>query len=374
MIKKGGFSSVKSKLNRGRENKIYIGIIITLGVLFGVFFTSKSWMYDDSAIAQTPYNEPINGLNQTTLILRSWEYNPKNQLMEVSIETVHTGTDAVEPTFTFEAKGKDSKETYPAKKVYESDNVMVVHIKNVPIEYHVIGLFVTEHRDEKILKQEYKRQLKNDSDVATTELDKIKKSDLPKPEDVIVVGDYREIKVNKSLVVKSDKAYQKEAIVEDMKRIKQEITVIIDENIPFQKELVSTLTKEKASLKSEMEYETKEEQAETEKEIDNKENAISSAGEEIEQYKSKVKELKEKYENREEKLDALLHPERQIGKENQQTKEQKQQQEANKKQGESQKQEEKKQDKKKKDQSEKKQKKQQQKNKKEDKSSKKEDK
>ena len=37
MIKKGGFSSVKSKLNRGRENKIYIGIIITLGVLFGVF-------------------------------------------------------------------------------------------------------------------------------------------------------------------------------------------------------------------------------------------------------------------------------------------------------------------------------------------------
>jgi len=316
-------------------------------------------MYDDSAIAQTPYNESINGLNQTTLILRSWEYNPKNQLMEVTIESVHTGTDAAEPTFTFEAKGKESKESYPAKKVYESDNVMVVHIENVPTEYHVIGLFVTEHRDDKILKQEYKRQLKNDSDVATTELDKIKKSDLPKPEDVIVVGDYREIKVNKNLVVKSDKAYQKEAIMEDMKRIKQEITVIIDENIPFQKELVSTLTKEKASLKSEMEYETKEEQAETEKEIDNKENAISSAEEEVEQYKSKVKELKEKYENREEKLDALLHPERQI--------QQKQQQEANKKRGESQTQEEKKQDKKKKEKTEKKKKKK-------DKSSKKEDK
>lgn len=367
MIKKGGFSSVKSKLNRGRENKIYIGIIITLGVLFGVFFTSKSWMYDDSAIAQTPYNESINGLNQTTLILRSWEYNPKNQLMEVTIESVHTGTDAAEPTFTFEAKGKESKESYPAKKVYESDNVMVVHIENVPTEYHVIGLFVTEHRDEKILKQEYKRQLKNDSDVATTELDKIKKSDLPKPEDVIVVGDYREIKVNENLVVKSDKAYQKEAIIEDMKRIKQEIAVIIDENIPFQKELVSTLTKEKASLKSEMEYETKEEQAETEKEIDNKENAISSAEEEVEQYKSKVKELKEKYENREEKHDALLHPERQIEKENQQVKEQKQQQKANEKQEKSEKQEEKRQDKKTKEQTEKKKKKK-------DKSSKKGDK
>ncbi|WP_180991517.1 hypothetical protein [Mammaliicoccus sciuri] len=267
-------------------------------------------MYDDSAIAQTPYNESINGLNQTTLILRSWEYNPKNQLMEVTIETVHTGTDAAEPTFTFEAKGKESKETYPAKKVYESDNVMIIHIEHVPTEYRVIGLFVTEHRDDKILKQEYKRQLKNDSDVATTETDKVEMSDLPKAEDVIIVGDYREIEVNKNLVAKSDKEYQREAIVTDMERIKQEISTIIDENIPFQEELIAALTKEKTSLKNEMEFETKEEQSETEKEIEHKDNAISSAEEETEQYKSKVKELKKKYENREEKLDALLHPER----------------------------------------------------------------
>ncbi|MBT2218477.1 hypothetical protein KK120_22025 [Virgibacillus dakarensis] len=317
-------------------------------------------MYDDSAIAQTPYNESINGLNQTTLILRSWEHNPKNQLMEVTIETVHTGTDAAEPTFTFEAKGKESKELYPAKKAYESDSVMVVHIENVPTEYHVIGLFVTEHRDEKILKQEYKRQLKNDSDVATTELDKIKKSDLPKPKDVIIVGDYREIEVNKNLVAKSSKAYQKEAIMEDMKRIKREIAVIIDENIPFQKELIATLTKDKSSLKNEMEFETKEEQSETEKKIEHKDNAISSAEEEIEAHKSKVKELKEKYENREEKLDALLHPERQLAEESHEPKEQKQLEKTKKKHEKHQKQDAKKQDKKEKGQSKKEQKKQQQ--------------
>ncbi len=355
MIREGGFSRVKSKFNRGRENKVYIGIIVTLGVLLGVFLTSKSWMYDDSAIAQTPYNKSVNGLNQTTLVLRSWEYNPKNQLMEVTIETVHTGTDAAEPTFTFEAKGEESKETYPAKKVYESDNVMVIHIEHVPTEYRVIGLFVTEHRDDKILKQEYKRQLENDSDVATEETDKIKKSDLPKPEDVIIVGDYREIEVNKNLVAKSDKAYQKEAIVTDMERIKQEISTIIDENIPFQEELIATLTKEKTSLKNEMEFETKEEQTETEKEIDKKKNAISSAEEEIEAYKSKVKELKEKYDNREEKLDALLHPERQLAEENHEPKEKKQQQKSKKKHEKHQKQDAKKQDNKEKDQSKKKQ-------------------
>lgn len=322
---------MKSKFGSGRENKVYIVMIITLSILFGVFFTSKSWMYDDSAIAQTAYNESINGLNQSTLILRNWEYNPNNQLMEVTIETVHTGTDAVEPTFTFVGKGKETKETYPAKKVYESDNIMVVQIENVPTEYHVIGLFVTEHRDEKILKQEYKRQLMNDSDVATTALDEIKESDLPKPEDVIIVGDYREIKVNKKLVTKSNKAYQKETIIADMNRIKQEISVIIDENIPFQEELMATLTKEKIALQGEMEFETKEEQDETNKEIEQKENAVLLAREQIEQHKAKVKELREKYKYREEKLNALLHPERQSEKEKQRTKEQKQQQQEEKK-------------------------------------------
>lgn len=341
--------SVKSKFGSRRENKVYIGIIITLGILFGVLFTSKSWMYDDSAIAQTPSNESINGLNQTTLILRNWEYNPKNQLMEVTIETVHTGTDAVEPTFTFEAKGKESKEAYPAKKVYESDNVMVVHIENVPTEYHVIGLFITEHRDEKILKQEYKQQLMNDSDVATAASDEINESNLPKPKDVIVVGDYREIEVNKNLITKSDKAYQKETIISDMKRIEQEISIIIDENIPFQEGLIATLTKERTALQEEMEYETKEEQDETTKEIENKENAISSADDEIEHYKTNVKELKEKYENREEKLNALLYPERQLEKERQR--------EAKKKHEESQR-------KKKKEQAKRKQQKQQQEKKK----------
>src|SRR5699024_448240 len=204
------------------------------------------------------------------------------------------------------------------------------------------------------------------SDVATTETDKIKKSDLPNPKDVIIVGDYREIEVNKNLVAKSDKAYQKEAIVTDMERIKQEISTIIDENIPFQEELIAALTKEKIkkekrTKKNEMKNETKKEQTKTEKEIEHKDNAISSAEEEIEANKLKVKELKEKYENREEKLAALLHSERQLVEENQEPKEQKQQQEAKKKHEKHQKQEAEKQEKKEKEQSKKKQKKQQKK-------------
>src|SRR5699024_1658134 len=115
---------------------------------------------------------------------------------------------------------------YQAKKVYESDDTMIVHINNVPTDYHVIGLFVTEHRDEKILKQEYQRQQKqNGKDVSFT-ANKVNENNLPTPEQVILVGDYREVEKNKGLKSKSDLDYKVENIRSEMKRISQQITMI----------------------------------------------------------------------------------------------------------------------------------------------------
>ncbi|WP_200411860.1 MULTISPECIES: hypothetical protein [Virgibacillus] len=296
---------MKNKLNRGRENKLYISLLIVAGLAFGVFFTSKTWMYDDSAVAQTPFGESIGGLSQTTLILRDWEYNPTNELMEVTLERVQSGTDAVEPTFTFYAKEQNASQKYNAELVYQSDNNMVVQIEDVPESFEVIGLFVTEHRDQNILKQEHKKQLQNKGDEVTITDQDIKETALPEPEEVIVVGDYRKIDLNQSLVTKTDKGYKKENIIADMKRYKQEITTIIEEDIPFQENLITTLTQEKDDLKQDMEFETKEEQTDTEREIEQKEKAIKNAQDEIETLKKKVEEFKEKYQNREEELNAL---------------------------------------------------------------------
>src|SRR5699024_11347970 len=121
---------------------------------------------------------------------------------EGRIEREHMGIDAAEPTYEFVAKGKETKDINTTKKVYESEDIMVIHIENVPSNYHVIGLFVTEHRDSKILKQEYKKQFKDDNDKVTTDADKMELSTLPKPEEVIIVGDYSKIKDNKNLVIK----------------------------------------------------------------------------------------------------------------------------------------------------------------------------
>ncbi|WP_174615273.1 hypothetical protein [Virgibacillus ihumii] len=296
---------MKKALTRGKENKTYLVMLVIGVLLFGVFFTSESWMYDDTVIAQTPFHESIGGLNQTTIVLRNWEYNPDNNLMEVTIETMHTGTDAVEPTFSFVSEGKDTGKTYPAHKVFKSDNKMVIQIENVPDDYRVIGLFITEHRDEEILKQAYKEQLNHDNNVATTEDGKIDESELPEPEEIILVGDYRKISINKSLVTQTDKAYKKETIRSEMERIQNQMKTLVEDRIPFQKELISTLKKEKGSFQREMKFETKEEKLETEKEIQQKENAIQDTKEEIQKHQEKIKELRQKYQNREDKLNAL---------------------------------------------------------------------
>jgi len=296
---------LKNKLNRGRENKVYISLLLIAGLAFGVFFTSKTWMYDDSVIAQTSFNESIGGLSQTTVTLRDWEYNPKNKLMEVTLERNHTGTDAVEPTFSFYAKEQNESQKYNAELVYQSDNNMVVQIEDVPETFQVIGLFVTEHRDQNILKQAYKKQLENQGGETTVTDQDVKESELPEPEEVIIVGDYRKIDINQSLVTKTDKGYKKENIIADMERTKQEITTIIEEDIPFQKDLITTLKEEKQSLKQDKAFETQEEQADTKRKIEEKDKAIDDAESEIEKLKKKVKELQDKYQNREEKLNAL---------------------------------------------------------------------
>src|SRR5699024_6375623 len=225
--------------------------------------------------------------------------------LPISLERNHTGTDAVEPTFSFYAKEQNESQKYNAELVYQSDNNMVVQIEDVPESFQVIGLFVTEHRDQNILKQAYKKQLENKGDeTAMTDQD-IKESDLPESEEVIIVGDYRKIDINQSLVTKTDKGYKKENIIAEMERTKQEITTIIEEDIPFQEDLIKTLKTEKQSLKQDMAFETNEEQADTEREIEQKDKAIEDAKGEIEKLKKRVKDLRDKYQNREEKLNTL---------------------------------------------------------------------
>src|SRR5699024_6132586 len=122
------------------ENRLYVIAIVIMTSLFTVFLSSKYWLYDDSAVAQTPYDKEISGLSETKVLLRSWEYNPDKKLMEVKLETDLRNSDDLNPSYEFEAMTKDKKKEFEAENVYHDNDNVVVHIKGVPKDYEQVVL------------------------------------------------------------------------------------------------------------------------------------------------------------------------------------------------------------------------------------------
>lgn len=311
---------MRNKLNLGLENKFYVIFLSAISILLVVFFTSKLWMYDDEPIMQTPFNTEITGLNQTHLKLKSWEYNPEKELMEVVIETLHKGSDIVKPTYSFTAKERNANTEYPVNVVYSDDVSIVVQIKKVPSKFRVVGLFVVETRDEEMLLGEYKEQLIEQSDDLNE--DGESKFQLPKPTQKIIVGDYRKIKINKDLKTKDAIEYQKNNIELEMKQLVKKINYILKEQIPLQDRLVKSLEKEIISLKNEIEYQTSEEQKDTDQLIVRKKESINKANEEKESLVQLIERYKEKHEKLEQKLQSIANDEgeKQFEKENEKNK------------------------------------------------------
>lgn len=304
---------MQSTFQKGRENRLYLIILSTVSLLFVVFFTSKLWLYDDSAVMQTPLKKEITGLDQTTLVINKWEYNPDKEIMEVAFETIHNGDDFIRPTFTFMAREKDQKDEYPVKVVYKDKDNMVVQIANVPNKYRVVGLFVYEHRDKKILETEVKESMAMDNSYSDSDDTEIT---LPKPAETILIADYRKVKVNKELVTKNAIEYQKENITLEIDSLENEVKLILEEKIPLKENLISSLEQEIESLKSDLEYQVDEEQEETFNKISSNEDKIKDAKEEQKELLERVDKLNEKKEKLLEKLEFVISGNEENSKEN----------------------------------------------------------
>ncbi|MFD1707550.1 hypothetical protein ACFSCZ_12530 [Siminovitchia sediminis] len=295
---------MKIKMKWSLENKFYVFFLCVIGICFITFFTSKAWMYDDNSIVQTPFHTEINGLDQTTLILNKWEYNPKRELMEISITTKHTGSDQVKPSFSFVAKEKDSLQNYPVEVVYKDEENMVVQVKKVPKDFRVIGLFVREKRDRMILENEMKATLMESSGTLDQDEDEIVYK-APKPKELVIAGDYRKIKINQNLETKGPIDYQTEQINREIMQVEKELFAIEKDQIPLQQKLISSIEKEIATLEKNMEYQTVEEKQESMAQITAKKEAIENGKKDQEKSQQEVEKLKEKREKLYKKLESL---------------------------------------------------------------------
>ncbi|MEG0258556.1 MAG: hypothetical protein RR595_09545 [Lysinibacillus sp.] len=295
---------MRLKINKGLENKFYFGVVGFLAISFFVFFTSKLWMYDDNPIKQTPFNTAIVGLEQTALVLKKWEYNPEKEVMEVMLETRHTGSDTVKATFAFAARESNALDKYPVKVVYQNENLVVLHIQNVPTKYRLVGLFVKEIRDKKIVESEARDQLLATN--GTTNQDgEPGELVLPKSKEKIIIGDYRKIKMNSELGTKSKTAYEVEQTELEIKQLVKKIHVLEKEQFPLQDGIIVNIEEEIQKLEQDMVYKTEVEKQEVRRQILNKKMGIEKAKEKQVVYMEQANELREKRKMLLSKIDSL---------------------------------------------------------------------
>lgn len=279
------------KVTRGKENIFYLGITILFVLLLVFFLSSKSFMYDDEPVMQTPFSTEITGLDQTKVLLESWEYNPEKELMEVILQLKHSGTDPIKPTFSFRAKQKQVAEMLPIEVVFMEKDLYVIHIKKVPKEYSVVGLYVKENRDAKLLKNQ------NESSDINVEDSK----------EIVITGDYRKVKTNDKLKKQDAFVYKAQVIETEIKQLENDISTIFDKDIPLLNDVIESLKNDITQLKDEKKYLTTNEKNTANSKIYSKRNEIQNAKkkqkeliEEAELLKEKIKKLEQK------KMDVAL--------------------------------------------------------------------
>lgn len=277
---------LKNTLAKGLENKFYLVVVIVTACSTMFFFTSKIWLSDDKPVNQAAFNQAIGGLSQTEIILRQWQYNDKNQLMEVLLEREHVGSDTIKPSLAFAAKESQTYDTYPVEIVYQNSDYIVVHIKEVPKKYKQVGLFVKEVRDKKMVANDLQAQNIGDVDVEQ-QADKEAK-------EIILVGDYRELVVNSSLKKKDTVDYLLDFVRLEQEQLMKQITAIKDKHIPLQDEIIEGIETEIQLLSSDMEYKTESEKQELLQQILKKNQAIEKAQEKQDEYRKQIEELEQK--------------------------------------------------------------------------------
>ncbi|MEK5500994.1 hypothetical protein [Bacillus sp. FSL M8-0168] len=278
------------KITKGKENKFYYALIIFVLVLFTLFLSSKSFMFDDEPILQTEFDQPIPGLEHVNLILKKWEYNPSKKLMQVQLKTEEIGGEVFNPKLKFKAKEKGEINYLKVDVVFHQDEDYVVQIKGVPSDYKEVGLIVSEEQESSPL--EHGSLGVNEGDETSVGVQD-KKDENKEEKTVVLRGDYRKIKENNKLKKKNRTEYVEDSIKEDLELKRTEIENL-EKSIPIQDGVIDQLNDEISKIKANKKYQTESEKAESDTEIQRRKISIEEVKRQKADMETKLKEAKEK--------------------------------------------------------------------------------
>lgn len=260
---------------------LFLAVFFVAG--FGFFGTSKLFMAEDVPVNHTELNVEYDLRENGKFTLKDWTYDEEQNLMEVTVLTNGIQSYATSLDFISVPK-KNVNNELPIEVVYNEDDIYVLHIKEVPKNFEQVALrFNTEEKiDSTIFENEETTEKEEEENIIST-----------------VYADERVIK-KEEIENKNFTSYALE-ITDGLIEETEEERKNIDKKIETINAVNEEILKEIERLKSELLYQTVDEQVETNNEIYRLEKEIDDNNREKEILNTDVKNAKTKAERLQQK-------------------------------------------------------------------------
>lgn len=276
----------KRKNLKVNVSSIYIIVALFFILGFGFFGTSKIFIAEEIPINQTKLNQEFDLRSNGKFSINSWIYDKEKNMMEITLVTNGIKDYSSELDFTSISK-KDLKKELPLEIVYNDNDIYIIHVKKVPKNFDqvAIRLHKTDRNINDIFDEE-KEESENTKVIST------------------IYTDERVVE-RKSIEKLDNKSYTLQVtdnIIEQTKKDQDGIKKKIEKA----NEVNKGLNEEIEKLKSDLLYQTVEEQIETN-------NMIYRMEREVEMNTKEIENMQQDIQNMDSKIERLKQKKRDIG-------------------------------------------------------------
>jgi len=266
----------KRKNLKMNVSSIYIVVALIFILGFGFFGTSKIFIAEEIPINQTKLNEEFDLRSNGKFSISSWIYDKEKNMMEIILVTNGIKNFSSELDFSSISK-KNLKQELPLEVVYNDNDIYIIHVKKVPSKFDQVAIRLNKtDKNMHDIFDEDKEQLENKRVISTIYTDErvVENKEIIEKD----IKNYA-LQVTESLISKS--FADKEKLEKDIKKIDD-----------YNKELNEEMEK----LKSELLYQTVEEQVDTNNSIYRLERDIELRNKDKETMLQDIKNIETKIE------------------------------------------------------------------------------
>lgn len=262
---------------------LYSSLLAFIILGFSFFFSSKVLFADKKDILNTEINKEFNVAQSGSFKINEWIYDDKKNKMQLIISTNNLTSYLTDLEFTSVTKLNPEKKL-PTKIVYTSNDFYIIHIEKIPKDFEVLSVRINKNEFEMNPENE-KNNAEKDNEISKIYADQnlIKRSNI-NVDDINIYAIEITKKLKESNQIKIDK---------------------LNNEIKIDKNIIGEIEKEISKNKTNMIYQTSEEQVDTSNKNYNLQTEIDNMKKEISIKKTDLLSLEKKKEKLNTKIDEL---------------------------------------------------------------------